>query len=403
MQQNDTLAVPGVNAGLLIGVLGALAAFGAISVDMYLPSLPSIADDLGVASGTAQFTLSSFFIGFGLGQLFYGPLSDRFGRRGPLLSGILLYMLASLGCAFSTSLGQLIGWRFVQAGGGCAGAVIARAIVRDLYSAEAMARVMSMIMLVIATAPLVAPLIGGYLLVWLGWRAIFWLLAGFGALCFVAAWSLVPETRPREFRSRLSPTRQLAGYAQLLRHRSTLGYMLCGGSAFAGMFAYISGTPFVYIELFDVEPQHYGWLFGLNVAGLMLVSFLNSRLVGRLGSGRLLGWGLLIQTGAGLALLAASRLEYLPALVVPLFFYVSMIGIVAANATAGALSHFPELAGTASALFGVFQFGLGALAGALVGWLYDGSPLPMAGVITACGVLALISYRVLARSGQLPP
>lgn len=389
---------PGV---LLLPILGALAAIGAVAIDMYLPALPAIAAGLNATPAATQSTLGAFFVGFGLGQLIYGPLTDRFGRKAPLLGGLGVFLLASIGCALSTSIEQLIVWRFVQALGGCASAVIGRAVVRDLYEADAVARIMSLVILIMTAAPLVAPLIGGYTLVWLGWRAIFWVLTGFGLLCLLAVVLRLPETHPPERRRMVGAGRLLADYASLLRHRPTRGYLLCGGCAFAGMFTYISATPFVYIEVFAVAPEHYGWLFGLNVAGVMLASYLNSRFVVRLGTDRMLNIGVLIMAGAGLLLLLASTLDRLLALIPPLFLFVGMIGIVATNAAAGAMRRFPELAGTASGLFGAVQFALGALAGGLAGYVYDGSATPMSLIIAVCGLAAWACHRFLAREARV--
>lgn len=399
----QTIAVPVAQrhpGTVLLPILGALAALGAVAIDMYLPALPAIAEGLETTPAATQLTLSAFFVGFGLGQLIYGPLADRFGRRLPLLVGLGIYLLASIGCALSTGIEQLIAWRFVQALGGCASAVIARAVVRDLYEADAVARVMSLVILIMTAAPLVAPLIGGYALVWLGWRAIFWLLAGFGLLCVLAVVLRLPETHPPERRRTVGAGHLLADYARLLRHRPSRGYILCGGFAFAGMFTYISATPFVYIEVFAVAPEHYGWLFGLNVVGVMLASYINSCFVVRLGTDRMLNIGVLIMAAAGLLLLLASTLDRLLALIPPLFFFVGMIGLVATNAAAGAMRRFPELAGTASGLFGAVQFAFGALAGGLAGLVYDGSAVPMALIIALCGLAAWACYRFLASANR---
>ncbi len=394
----------GLIAGLprperLILVLGALAAFGPMSVDMYLPSLPDIAAEFAAPTSSVQLTLSAFFLGFAAGQLVYGPLSDRFGRRPVLLAGIGLYVLTSAACALSAGIGFMIAARGLQALGGGAGTVVSRAIVRDLFAADRAAQVMSLMMLVMSVAPLVAPLLGGQLLYWLGWRAIFWVLAAFGAACLLAVARAIPETNPPQRRHPLPLAAVRGAYLRVLRHRQASGSILVGSLALAGMFAYISGTPFIYIEIFHVPPQLYGLLFGLNIVGMMGGAYLNSRLVTRLGSAFLLSLGTGIVCGAGLLLLALAWTGTggLLGIVVPLFFYVGALNLISANAIARTLQHFPHTAGTAAALFGAAQFTLGAVAGTLVGQLHNGTAVPMAAVIAACGVLSLAVERLLSR------
>lgn len=389
--------VPRVGAALILA-LGALAAIGPMSVDMYLPALPTIGRDFDATPGAVQLTLSAYFAGAALGQLVYGPLSDRFGRRPILIVAIALYVASGALAALSLGIAQLIALRLAQSLGGAVGAVLSRAIVRDISSGDAAARILSLITMVMALAPMLAPLLGGQLLVWLGWRAIFWLLAVFGCACLVAVWFWVPETLPRARRQTLSPGRILGAYLHVLTRPHSLACLLAGGMTFAGMFAYISGTPFVYIEYFGVPPQYFGFLFGLNVLGMMLGAYLNSRLVMRYGRVTMLGVGTVLAGVSGLALLASAVTGFgaLLGIVVPLFFYLTPINLVAANAVARLLDDFPHWAGTAAALFGAIQFGLGALAGAAVGQFHDGTPLPMAAVIAVAGVAAFAAQRVLA-------
>jgi MFS transporter, DHA1 family, multidrug resistance protein len=383
----------------LIPLLGALAAFGPMSIDMYLPSLPAIARDFAVPVSTVQLTLSAFFLGFAGGQLVYGPLSDRYGRRPVLMAGIGLYVLTSALCALSGSVGGMAAARLVQALGGGAASVIARAMVRDLFESNEAARTMSLMVMVTGLAPLGAPLLGGQVLLWLGWRSIFWVLAAFGAACLAVTALRVPETNPPQRRRAVRLWAVLGGYGQVLGSRHAVGNILAGGLALAGMFAYISGTPFVYIELYGVSPQLYGFLFGLNIVGMMLGAYGNSRLVTRLGSGFMLGVGTAAISVAGVALLlcAWSGWGGLLGIVVPLFFYVGSLNLISANAMARTLQHFPRIAGTAAALYGAVQFTLGALTGALVGLLHNGTAVPMAAVIAGAGLLSLASARLLAR------
>jgi DHA1 family bicyclomycin/chloramphenicol resistance-like MFS transporter len=376
-------------------VLGGLVALGPLSVDMYLPALPAIARDFGAPYAAVQQSLSAFVFGLGAGQLLCGPLSDRVGRRPVLALGLVLYVAASAALALAQDVPQLVLLRLLQALGGAAGVVLARAIVRDLYQGAEVARALSFVMLVTGVAPLVAPLIGGWLLLLAGWRAIFGLLATFGILILVAARLILPETRRR------AGTSPGLGRTFLLplADRETLGFILTGGFAFAGMFAYIAATPFVYIELFGVPPQRYGLLFGLNVIGIMTGSFASARLVGRLGVRRLLGLGTAVIALAGVALLIITHQAVggLVPVVVALFFYVGMMGLIGANSVAGALERFPESAGGVSALLGATQFGFGALAGVVIGLLHDGTAAPMGIVIGSCGVAALGARLLLVR------
>jgi DHA1 family bicyclomycin/chloramphenicol resistance-like MFS transporter len=250
-----------------------------MSIDMYLPSLPTIAADFGVEPAAAQWTLASFFIGMAFGQAVYGPLADRYGRKPPLYGGLLVYIVASLGCALAPNATALIAARFVQAVGGCAGVVIARAVVRDRFDAQTSARVYSLLMLVMGLAPILAPLLGGWVLAFAGWRTIFIILALFGLSCLFTVWRYLPETRPPAALSTggIGPT--LRVYAGLLGDRAFLGYVLSGGFAQAGMFAYITGSPHVFIELYGVPAHAYSWLFGLNALGLIASSQINRRLL----------------------------------------------------------------------------------------------------------------------------
>ncbi|MFQ6572313.1 Bcr/CflA family multidrug efflux MFS transporter [Pseudomonas sp. UM16] len=379
----------------LIILLAALVAFGPLSIDMYLPSLPLIATDLAASEQQVQLTISLFLAGFSLGMLFYGPLSDRFGRRRLLLAGIVLYMLASLGCAMASGPGQLIGWRLIQALGGAAASVLARVIVRDLFPLNEAARVLSLMQQVTMIATLVAPVLGGYLMLLSSWRMLFMVLLGFAGLCLLLVLRYLPETHAAEARG-TSLVNAFKAYAEIVRNPQALGYILCMGLTFAGMFAFITASPFVYIQYFGVSPQHYAWLFALNIGGIMGMSLLNARLVGRLGSQRMLGFGARLAAGSGLALLlcTGSGAGGLPALVLCVLLFVSVTGLIAANCLASLMSIFAGQAGAAAGLAVAMQFGLGTLASAMVGALYDGSPWPMGLVVGGAGVGAFLAFRL---------
>ncbi|QMV62476.1 Bcr/CflA family multidrug efflux MFS transporter [Pseudomonas berkeleyensis] len=370
-------------------ILGALSAFGPLAIDFYLPSFPALARQFATDVEHVQLSLAAYFVGIALGQLFYGPLADRFGRRVPLLVGVTLFAVASLACALAPSLEWLIGARFVQALGGCAGMVITRAVVRDLCDPLASAKVFSQLVLVMGLAPILAPLGGGLLLNTLGWPWIFHSLALFAGLCLLAVLLWLPETRPQHLQP--APLRGAFGqYRSLLGNAPFMGYSLAGGVAMAGMFAYIAGSPFVFIELYGVPVEHYGWLFGSNAAGFVIMAQVNARLVRVGGPALWLRRMVLVYLASGLCLLALAAWQ--PAslwpLMIPLFICVASLGCVLPNATACAMAGQGQHAGSASGLLGSLQFTVAAGASALVASLHDGSALPMALVIALCGAAA---------------
>lgn len=394
------------NPQRLIVLLAALVAFGPLSIDMYLPSLPLIASDLGAPEAQIQLTISVFLAGLCAGMLLYGPLSDRFGRRKLLLGGITLYMIASIGCILAAKAEHLVFWRILQAFGGAGASVLARAIVRDLFPLADAARVLSLMHLVTMFATLIAPLIGGYLILISGWRSLFVVLLVFAGLCLLAVALKIPETHPADRRG-ASLAAAFRAYGHIALQPQALGYILCMGLSFGGMFAFITASPFVYIEYFGVSPQHYGWLFSLNVAGIIVFTLLNARLVSRLGPQRMLVFGASIAALAGLALatFGASGLGGLTAIVACLLFYVSVTGLLGANSVASLLARFPKQAGAAAGLAVAGQFGLGTACSALVSALHDGSPLPMSLVVGATGIgclLALLLTRLPERSASAP-
>lgn len=387
----------------LILLLGALAACGPIATDMYLPSLPSIADGFSVSPGAAQRTLTSFMAGFSVGMLLYGPLSDTWGRRPVLLGGIALFTLASIGCFVSNSIDMLILVRFLQALGAGAASVLSRAIARDAHEPTDAAKVLSMVAIVTAVGPLLAPLIGGQILRFSGWRGVFVVLAVFGAVCAATAYLRVPETWPKERRKSAAVLASFASYGRILSDPVAWGHMLCGGMAFASMFSYITATPFVYIEYFHVSPQHYGLLFGLNVVGIMIGNFTNTRLVGRVGSLRIIAAASLVSCIASLAvaLVALTGWGGLWSIVVCLFFVVGVVGILSANCTTDLMHRYPHNAGASAAVFGAMQLALGAIASVAIGALADGTPFAMGVTIGISGVLCLAGrYLVLRWHGR---
>lgn len=381
----------------LVVVLGVLTAFAPLGIDMYLPALPTLAATFSATTAEVQRTLAAFFLGFALGQALYGPVADRFGRKPPLYAGLALFVAASAASALAGSIGALVALRLVQAIGACAGVVIARAMVRDLFEPQETARVYSALMLVMGVAPILAPLLGGYLLLWFGWRAIFWVLVASGLLSLLLVWLRLPETHDRSTARPLSFQTVLVRYGALLLDRHFLGHALASGLGAAGMFAYIAGSPFVFIELYQVSAQNFGWIFGTNAAGLILASQLNGRIVGRIGADRILRWANLVQAAAGLLLLAmaATGVGGLLGIALPLFVYVGCVGMVSPNGVALAMAPQGQQAGSASALLGTLQFTAAAIAAMAVGAIPSASALPMATVIAACGLLGVVLHRWL--------
>ncbi|UBM24748.1 multidrug effflux MFS transporter [Pseudomonas sp. p1(2021b)] len=384
----------------IVLILGALSAFGPLAIDFYLPAFPAMAHAFATDEKHVQTTLAAYFLGLSLGQLAYGPVADRFGRRKPLLFGITLFTLASLACAYAPNLDTLILARFVQALGGCAGMVLSRAIVSDKCDAVASAKVFSQLMLVMGLAPILAPMLGGVLVNVAGWQSIFLALSLFSAACLLAVSLGLPESLPADM-----PRQPLSGalrqYLRLLGDRVFLGHALTGGIAIAGMFAYIAGSPFVFIKLYGVPAEHYGWLFGSNAAGFILMAQVNARLLAKRGPAFLLARAVWLYLAAALVMLAVAALHpaQLWPLLLPLFVCIASLGCIIPNASACAMSGQGARAGSASALMGCLQFSVAAGAAALVGVLHDGSAVPMALVISLCGAL-VVSVAMLTRRLQ---
>ena len=379
-------------------VVGILTGLGALSLDMYLPAFPAIADGLGTSESEVQLTLSIFLIGFASGQAIHGPLSDRFGRKPIILGGLFFYLLASIACALSDSIEKLQLARLFQGLAGASGSVLARAVIRDIYSGDQLAKAMSWLMLILTAGPMLAPTVGSLVLHWQGWQAIFWTLAAFALIWTVLVGIGVPESKPPEQKLSLKPAAIVAAFSSVLTHPQAIGFALCGGFAFGGMFAYIAGTPFIYMQLFDVTPQQYSGLFALNIIAMAIGSVVNGRLVPRVGRDKasLLWISLLVASAVFLAVVGFTQWGGLWALVIPLAFYIGTLGALAANCISGTLQFFPHISGTASSVFGVIQFGLGSFSGALLAQLNDGSALPMTLLILCFAVSALLSFLLLA-------
>ncbi|MHA6880968.1 multidrug effflux MFS transporter [Ralstonia pseudosolanacearum] len=373
-------------------LLGALTAIGPLSVDMYLPSLPTIARDLGTSSAAAGITLTAFLISLAIGQLIYGPASDRFGRKPPLYIGLALYVAASVGCAFATDATMLAVLRAVQGFGGCAGMVISRAAVRDRMDPAGAAQAYStlMLMLVMGVAPILAPMIGGAMLQVSSWRMIFAVLATFGVLSLAAVHFLMRESLDAAHARPLAVGRVLRDYWELLRDRHYAAYTACGAVFVSGMFAYITASPFVLIDHYGLSPSHYAWVFGSNAAGMIAASRINVRLMRRSTPARVLRRALWIPAATSVAAAAAVAAGFmpLPLVLAALFCYVASIGCISPNTGALAMAGQGARAGTGSALMGAMQFGLGMVTGTVVAAFGQGAA-PLLGMMAVSAVLAL--------------
>jgi DHA1 family bicyclomycin/chloramphenicol resistance-like MFS transporter len=378
-------------------VLGSLSAFGPLSIDMYLPALPSLATDLGTGAAQVQLTLTASFVGLAAGQLVAGPLSDSRGRRRPLVVGLGLYALTSALCALAPSASALIGLRLLQGAAGGAGTVIARAVVRDLYAGDEAARFFGRLMLVNGLAPILAPVVGGQLLRVTTWRGVFVALAGIGLALFLAAVLALGESLPAGRRRSGGLGQVLRSFRRLLRDRVYVGHVLSCALAMGAMFAYIAGSPFVLERVYGVTPQVFGVAFGVNALGIVAAGQLSARLVGRVAPGRLLAAGLAANLLGGVALLAAAVWGAgLPGILPALFVMVSSLGVILPNATALALRDHPDMAGAASALLGLVQFATGGAVAPLVGVAGTGSALPLAVIVTGLGAGALLAFATLS-------
>lgn len=376
----------------VIIILGSLSAIGPFSIDMYLPGFPAVARELGTDMEHVALSLSSYFIGISAGQLLYGPLIDKYGRKKPLLFGLALYGAAALGCAFAPSIGSLILLRLLQALGACAGMVAGRAVVRDLFPLHEIAKIFSALMLVMGVAPIIAPTIGGMVTAAFGWRYIFFLLTIFAAAMFMTVLRFFPESKAPDRTVSMHIVSVFREYAAILRTPTFVAYGIAGGMASAGMFAYISGASFVFMNVFGFSPLQFGQFFAANAFGLIAGSQLNTLWLRKRSSSQivpLIGGGLFAAT----VVLAASNFFYGATLfgtIVPLFFYLLFLGFMNPNSAALSLAPFSHNAGSASALLGAIQMFAGAGASALVSMLHNGTALPMAGVMAGCAGSAFL-------------
>ncbi|WP_116105853.1 multidrug effflux MFS transporter [Lewinella sp. IMCC34191] len=390
---------PKENRFLLILVLGSLTTIGPLSIDMYLPAFGGIAENLGTDISRVSLSLSSFFVGLAIGQLIYGPLLERFGRKRPMYIGLTIYALSSVACAFATSVEMLILFRFFQALGACGGLVASRAIVRDLFETKEMAKVFSLLMMVIAVSPIIAPTLGGFITTAFGWRYVFGILAGLSLLILTGGFLLLRSyDRINPYYS-LRPKAIAANYWSILTDRHFIVYALTGAFSSAGLYAYLSGSPHLYLELFGLDEQQYGIVFAIIAAGLVTATQLNNRSLRNRSSERIVQLAVIGQCVTAALLVGDVYFGY--AGLIPttalIFCYLFCLGFIFPNSSALSLDTIQHTAGSASALMGSLQMAIGALASALVGVLQNETALPMVAVMALCGAVALTLLSVGTR------
>lgn len=375
----------------IVFILGLLAMLMPLSIDMYLPALPVISAQFGVPAGSAQMTLSTYILGFALGQLLYGPMADSLGRKPVILGGTLVFAGAAVACALAQTIDHLIFMRFLHGLAAAAASVVINALMRDIYPKEEFSRMMSFVMLVTTIAPLVAPMAGGAVLVWFSWHAIFWILALAALLASAMIFFFIDETLPAEHRQKFHIRTIIGNFASLFRHKRVLSYMLASGFSFAGMFSFLSAGPFVYIELNHVSPQHFGYYFALNIVFLFVLTIINSRFVRRVGALNMFRAGLWIQFVMAVWLVVSAFLGVgFWALVIGVAAFVGCVSMISSNAMAVILDEFPHMAGTASSLAGTFRFGIGAIVGALLSMATFTTAWPMLWAMAFCATSSVL-------------
>ncbi len=377
---------------IVILILGLLSAIGPFSIDMYLPGFPAIAKDLSCSVDMVSYTLASFFVGVCLGQIISGPLLDRFGRKRPLYIGMALYILASIGCAFSTSVEVLIVFRLFQALGGCVTMVAPRAIIRDLFPVEESAKIFSMMILILGVSPILAPTVGSFLIEDFGWQSVFLVLGAISLLVLLAVVFLMPESKQPDPTFSLKVVDILSSFKTVMKERQFYMYTLSGSIAAAGLFAYLAGSPFVLLKLHGVSEKGYGIIFAIIASGLITASQLNNVLLRKYTSVQIVKVTLILQTIFGLCLFIGSVFDVLGlyGLITFIFLFLSCQGFNFPNSAALSMAPFEKEAGSASALMGAIQMGFGAAAAAVVGMLNASTALPMTGVMAVCSLWALV-------------
>ncbi|WP_366654175.1 multidrug effflux MFS transporter [Fodinicurvata sp. EGI_FJ10296] len=391
-------AAPRQDRFAVAALLTLLVAFGPMSTDLYLPALPSIVAHFDSDVPTVQLTLSVFLVGFAVAQLLYGPLSDRFGRRPVILGGIVIFTLSSIACALAPTVEALIAARFCQAVGACCGPVLGRAVVRDIYGRDRAATVLAYMAMAMGVAPAIGPVVGGILTSWFGWTSNFWLLTGFGGAMLTATMIVLAESNRYLDPTATQPARLLRNYRTLLSHRPYLVYVAIVACLYSGIFSFISGSSYVFIDGLGLTPTQFGLCFASIVVGYMMGSFVAGRVSSRLGVDRMLAIGLSVclAGAAPMVVLAATGVFTIMSVIVPFFVFMVGVALSLPNAMAGAVGPFPRMAGLASSLLGFFQMGTAAIVGIGVGLFTDGSPLPMAAAVFAVALIAAAARAALS-------
>jgi DHA1 family bicyclomycin/chloramphenicol resistance-like MFS transporter len=388
------------NRSRLILILGLLSAIGPFSIDMYLPGFPAIAASLQTTPEMVSYSLSSYFIGICAGQMICGPLLDRYGRKRPLYAGLSLYILSCIGCALAPTIEVLIFFRFFQAVGGCVGIVAPRAIIRDVFPVEENARIFSLLILILGVSPIIAPTAGGYIISHFGWHTIFVILATIGLLMLLAVIWFLPESKKPDPAFSLKPKPILKSFYKVITNPQFFTYSLTGATASAGLYAYLAGSPFVFMELFHVTPQQYGLIFALVAGGLITSSQLNNLLLKKYSSNQIVMVSITVQSVVAIILLAGtlSHLLGLGGTIICIFLYLCCQGFSFPNSSALSMAPFTKEAGSASALMGSVQMAMGAAASGLVGLLSNNTPVPMTGVMAGCSFSAFTILMISRRT-----
>ena len=375
-----------------IFTLGLLSAMGAFSIDMYLPGFPDIARDLHTTIAHITLSITSFFIGISVGQMIYGPLLDKFGRKKPLYIGLVVYLVTSLACAYAPTADALIGIRFLQALGSCAGMVASRALVRDIFPVNEIAKIFSLLMLVLAISPIIAPTLGGYMTALFGWQSIFFILTGLAFLTLVLVYFKLPAGRPPNLSISLLPRPITNSFWEVAKVPQFYTYAFSGAIAYSGLYAYIAGSPFVFMDLYHVSEKQYGWIFAFVAMGLIGASQVNTLLLRKYSSEQIIRVTLFCQCLTAMALVLGTRFHLLGlfSTIFLIWIFLSTQGFAFPNSSALCLAPFTKNAGTASALMGAIQLGLGAISTALVSVFNDGTPMPMAAVMCVCSITSVV-------------
>ncbi len=382
----------------LILILGLISMLMPLAIDMYLPSFPTIARYFDVDDGKVQMTLNSYIMGFAIGQLFYGPMADSVGRKPVILGGVIIFAVASAACALAESIEWFISLRFLHGFAAAAASVVINALMRDMFTRDEFARSMSFVILVMTVAPLLAPILGGWLMIWFSWHSIFWSISIAAVIAVVLVAFFIKETLPVEKRQTFHVATTLRQFVTLFRAKRVFYYILASGFSFAGMFSFLNAGAFVYIDLNGVSPQDFGYYFGINIVFLFIMTSINSRYVRRFGALKMLHFGVMVQFIMGIWLVLSTGLDLgFWALVFGIAIYVSGIAMITSNAMAVILDNYPHIAGTVSSLSGTIRFSIGAFVGSMLSLFPARSAWPMVGSMAACVFFSMLFVTLAKR------